>query len=145
MYGMASNNPNSRIPSKKTDGRSLQRISHIAEMNGWYPVIINTAKPESGRHTNYSYRDFRPPVEHYSRPKRIAKMSFPEKMHETLSNVQSIHWMPPGRSFRIQIPRYLEESHVLLVFFGHKRYSNFLGQLSNHSFKHVTSGRNRIS
>jgi hypothetical protein len=37
------------------------------------------------------------------------------------------------------------EKHVSEKYFGHKRFSSFLRQLSNHGYKHITAGKDRNS
>ena len=72
-------------------------------------------------------------------------MSFPQKVHHILSQNefgQWITWMPHGRAFRVIVPVAFEK-HISEKYFGHKRYSSFLRQLSNHNFKHISQGVDR--
>lgn len=110
------------------------------------PTVIQQIKTPRGT-MNHSYRDFsRVPAEaDYEHPTEIDDMSFAQKIHHILSNVDYakwISWMPHGRTFRIHVPVMLE-SQVCPVYFHHRRYSTFLRELNNYGFKHITQGPDR--
>jgi hypothetical protein len=82
----------------------------------------------------------------YEVPEKISDMTFPQKVHHMLCQEEYkkwIGWLPHGRAFRILVPKLLEKSQLLQKYFGHGRYSSFLRQLSNHGFKHISSGPDR--
>ena len=53
-------------------------------------------------------------------------------------------WLPHGRAFRVNVPIWFEQN-ISEKYFGNKRYSSFLRQLSNHNFKQITKGPDRNS
>ena len=96
---------------------------------------------------NHSYRDFSlvPAEVGETIPSDIEQMSFPQKVHHILSQpeyTKYISWQPHGRAFRVNIPK-MFENKVCSKYMGHTRYSSFLRQLSNHSFKNITQGPDR--
>lgn len=110
------------------------------------PRIIQIVK-KPRTYMNHSYRDFSsvPPALDDEFPTEISKMTFPQKVHHILSQPEYsrfISWQPHGRAFRIIIPK-MFETKVCSKYMGHTRYSSFLRQLSNHSFKHITQGKDR--
>lgn len=110
------------------------------------PTVIQVVK-KPRTFTNHSYRDFSlvPPEVNEVTPTEISKMTFPQKVHHILSQPQYsqfIRWQPHGRAFCIVFPK-MFESKVCPQYLGHARYSSFLRQLSNHSFKHITQGKDR--
>lgn len=110
------------------------------------PRIIQTIK-KPRTFVNHSYQDFSsvPPVGDEKMPSDIEQMNFPQKVHHILSRqeyAKYISWQPHGRAFRINIPKMFENT-VCSTYFGHTRYSSFLRQLSNHSFKNITQGPDR--
>jgi HSF-type DNA-binding len=77
--------------------------------------------------------------------KRIDEMTFTQKVFHVLSQsvyYPIIRWRSHGRAFSVEIPKRLEDE-VLPIYFGHRRYSSFLRQLSNHGFKVLTRGPDR--
>lgn len=114
------------------------------------PVVIQRIdKPRT--HVNHSYRDFSqmpPETTKDTFPTDIADMSFSQKLFTLLTEPDAprwIAWNPHGRSFRIIVPKLLEQSMLLQKYFGHNRYSSFLRQLTNYGFKHITKGVDRNS
>lgn len=110
------------------------------------PRIIQTIK-KPRPFVNHSYRDFSPIPAAVGEtiPSDIEQMNFPQKVHHILSQPEYskyISWQPHGRAFRINIPK-MFENKVCSKYLGHTRYSSFLRQLSNHSFKNITQGPDR--
>jgi len=108
-------------------------------------VIQVVKKPRS--FMNHSYRDFSsvPKELDYEVATKIEDMTFPQKVHHILSQDEYkkwIGWMPHGRAFRVHLPAWFEQK-ISEKYFGHKRYSSFLRQLSNHGFKHISKGTDR--
>jgi hypothetical protein len=117
-----------------------------------YPVkpvaIQRIDKPRT--FVNHSYRDFSqvPPEETEKIPTDIESMTFSQKLFTLLNEPEAprwISWNPHGRSFRVIVPKLLEQSMLLQKYFGHNRYSSFLRQLTNYGFKHITKGTDRNS
>ncbi|CAB9510156.1 shock factor protein HSF8 [Seminavis robusta] len=133
-------------PPKKKNGGNRGRGKQVELKFPVEPRVIQVIK-KPRTIMNHSYRDFScvPPEAGEVVPTDINQMTFPQKVHHILSqpeNSKFISWMPHGRAFRISIPK-LFESKVCAKYFGHTRYSSFLRQLSNHSFKHLTQGTDR--
>jgi HSF-type DNA-binding len=97
------------------------------------PTVISIVhKPRE--YMNHSYRDFSnvPAEIGYEHPTDIRDMTFSQKVHDILSQPEYkawINWHPHGRSFKIFVPMYFERN-VCDKYFGHKRYSSFLRQVS---------------
>lgn len=65
-------------------------------------------------------------------PTNIDDMDFHQKLYDMLgrSDLQGIiGWLPHGRAFRVNVPSKFEKT-VCQAYFGHKRYSSFLYQVS---------------
>jgi len=110
------------------------------------PRIIQVIK-KPRTFVNHSYRDFSsvPAEDGDIFPTEIPEMTFPQKVYHMLSQPEYsrfISWQPHGRSFRVHLPKQFE-TKVCAKYLGHTRYSSFLRQLSNHSFKHITQGQDR--
>lgn len=87
-----------------------------------------------------------PPGDDYVVTADLRQMTFAEKLHQILSREDlsdCISWIPHGRAFRIVMPKRLEERSILQVYFGHNRYSTFLGQLKNYGLKQITQGKDK--
>lgn len=118
--------------------------SHLTEA----PIIQVVKRSKS--YMNHTYRDYSripPEPDYIPFHNDINNMSFVQKVHHILSQERfrsSIHWQRHGRAFIVVVPKKLE-SDVLPRYFGHGRYSSFLRQLSNHGFKHISSGVDRNS
>jgi len=122
------------------------------------PVVIQVVNRPKG-YMNHSYRDFSkvpPEIEQEEEEQsnnnmdeetRIAGMTFAQKVHELVSlegpSQNWIAWQVHGRAFKILVPKLLEQSKLLLKYFGHNRYSSFLRQLNNFGFKHISQGPDR--
>ncbi|GAX10545.1 hypothetical protein FisN_40Lh014 [Fistulifera solaris] len=113
------------------------------------PVVIQRInKPRT--FVNHSYRDFSqvPPEDTDKSPTDLESMTFSQKLFTLLNEPDApryIAWSPHGRSFRVIVPKLLEQSMLLQKYFGHNRYSSFLRQLTNYGFKHITKGIDRNS
>jgi hypothetical protein len=108
-------------------------------------VIQIIKKPRT--YVNHSYRDFSsvPAEMDYEAPTEISKMTFPEKVHHMLNEdkfAKCITWLPHGRAFIVRVPVGFE-NEISTLYFGHKRYSSFLRQLNNYSFRHISKGPDR--
>jgi hypothetical protein len=111
------------------------------------PRVIQVVK--KGRiYMQHSYRDFSsvPPETNFEvSPEQISEMTFPQKIHHILSQdsyQKWVTWLPHGRAFRVNSAVNFEKT-ISLTYFGHKRYSSFLRYLSNHDFRHISSGPDR--
>ena len=119
------------------------KVKHVFPVE---PRTIQTInKPRE--YMNHSYRDFSsvPAEIGYEAPTKIEDMSFSQKVHQILSQDEYkkwISWLPHGRAFKVHVPTFFEQK-VCPKYFGHKRYSSFLRQLSNHGFKHISRGQDR--
>ena len=120
------------------------------EVDAKEPIVIQLIRRPKA-YINHTYRDFStvPPTSGTSNQwyifKSIEEMTLVEKIHHILSQniyYQIIHWLPHGRAFLVEVPKRLEQE-ILPVYFGHRRYSSFLRQLSNHGFKCLTKGPDR--
>jgi hypothetical protein len=136
---------NSKVDSSSDDQKKVRRTRKAFKFTV-EPIVIQKINKGRG-HMNHSYRDFsRVPAElDWEAPKSIEDMTFAEKVHDLLSDEEHakyISWMPHGRSFKVIVP-VIFERNVCERYFGHKRYSSFLRQLSNHGFKHLTKGNDR--
>ena len=119
------------------------------------PVVIqHIDKPRT--YVNHSYRDFSQIPPETEKPNEciiptntsIHDMTFSQKLFTLLNEPEAprwIAWNSHGRSFRILVPKLLEQSMLLQTYFGHNRYSSFLRQLTNYGFKHITKGVDRNS
>ena len=111
------------------------------------PVSIQIV-PRRKEYVNHSYRDFStlPAEPGWELPTSLEQMTFSEKVHDILTKSEEygeyMSWQPHGRAFHIHVPAMFEK-HVCPKYFGHKRYSSFLRQLNNYSFKHISKGMDR--
>jgi hypothetical protein len=142
---VASSSCNDAVENKSKRGRRRTETHNFPVEPRTIQVI---KKPRT--HMNHSYRDFSsvPAEMNYEVPEKISDMTFPQKVHHILSQEEYKHcigWLSHGRAFRILVPKRLEQSQILQKYFGHGRYSSFLRQLSNHRFKHISSGPDRNS
>lgn len=144
------NNPNAEDKKEATEKPTKTRKPRFKKIEYTYPVepqvIQVVKKPKT--YTDHSYRDFSqvPPEADYKHPTNIDEMTFSQKVFHMLSDdalSNWIHWLPHGRSFKIAVPKRLEQSQTLQRYFGHNRYSSFLRMLNNHGFKHITKGPDR--
>jgi hypothetical protein len=125
----------------KRGRRKIEKIQFPVE-----PRVIQTIK-KPRTYMNHSYRDFSsvPSEMDFELPEEISEMTFPQKVHHLLGRDEYktwVCWLPHGRAFHVLIPSYFEKS-ISEKYFGHKRYSSFLRQLSNHGFKHISQGPDR--
>ena len=133
-----------KVQETKKKGGRKKKVAHKFPVE---PRVIQVIKkPKS--HANHSYRDFSsvPPEIDHVEPTNIQDMTFSQKVHHMLSQKEYqnwISWMPHGRSFKILVPKRLEQAGVLQKYFGHSRFSSFLRQLNNFGFKHITKGPDR--
>lgn len=137
------------VDSKAADKRGRKRIKKVEHRFPVEPQIIQICK-KAKAYVNHSYCDFSsvPPEMDYKDVEAIEEMSFSRKLHDILSKKEfqeCISWLPHGRAFKIYVPKSLEQTKVLEIYFGHNRFSSFLRQLSNYGFKHISSGRDRNS
>ena len=99
------------------------------------------------RFMNHTYKDWSEvrPDEGDCFPTAISEMTFAQKVYHILSQPKYsewIGWMPHGRGFHIKVPLRFE-SEISEKYFGNRRYSSFLRQLSNHGFRQISEGRDR--
>lgn len=125
-----------------------KRSAPAADPDGLTPVQA-VKRPKTM--VDHTYRDFsrvEPTAEKVAAAGGEEKeaRSFASKLHEILTDTESygeyIAWRPHGRAFALLKPKSMETT-VLGKFFGHGRYSTFLRQLNEFSFKQFTQGDDR--
>ena len=116
------------------------------------PTVVHVVTKKRG-FVNHSYKDFSlvpATLDYEGEPLGINEMSFLQKLHQLLTLSQTdeqlavwISWMPHGRSFRINVPKRLEQSGMFQSYFKYTRFGAFITQLISNGFKHISQGEDR--